>query len=55
MVDVYEAEIRRLRNEKEVLVIQLKDALAQLQTLKEEQIPFSTSQKGLSSICNNFY
>ena len=41
----------RLRTEKEVLklqqkvlVIQLNDALAQLQTLKEEQAPFNASQ-----------
>ena len=62
LVDVYGAAIRRLRTKKEVLklqqetlVIQLNDALAQLQTLKEEQAPFNTSQMffffELSSIC----
>ena len=54
LVDVYEAEIRRSRTEKEVLklqqnaqVIQLNDTLAQLQTLKEEQAPFNASQMGI--------
>ena len=51
LVDVYGAAIQRLRTKKEVLklqqetlVIQLNDALAQLQTLKEEQAPFNASQ-----------
>ena len=51
LVDVYGAAIRRLRTKKEVLklqqkalVIQLNDALAPLQTLKEEQAPFNASQ-----------
>ena len=61
--DMYEDEIRGLRAENEflklqqnALVIQINDTLAQLQTLKEEQAPFNTSQKGffeLSPICNN--
>ena len=63
LVDVYEGAIRGLRAENKflkfqqnALVIQLNDALAQLQTLKEEQAAFNTSQKGfleLSAISYN--
>lgn len=63
LVDVNEGAIRGLKAEnkflkfqKNALIIQLNDKLAQLQTLKEEQAAFNTSQKGfleLSPICNN--
>ena len=43
LVDVYGAEIRRVRTEKEVLKLQQNALL--IQTLKEEQAPFNASQR----------
>ena len=52
LVEVYEAEIRRLRSENEFLklqynslVVQLNEALAQLHRKQAESAPFHSSQK----------